>query len=83
MIASKVIFQISNRSETLTITTGMTLGALLFILYINDLINTSKLLKFIIYAADTSIVERSINVATLIVTHNIELSKVAKCFPVS
>ena len=77
-IGLKVIFRIDNNmlwlkkktSETLNITTGVAqgsiLGTLLFILYINDLVNASKLLKFLIYADDTSIVQRSKNVSTLI-----------------
>ena len=34
---------------------GSILGPLLFILYINDMVNCSKLLKFILFADDTSI----------------------------
>ena len=77
----------NEKSETLNITTrvaqGSILGPLLFILYINNLVNASKVLKFIIYANDISIIQRSKNLSTLIDTLNIELSKVAKWFAVN
>ncbi len=48
-----------NKSDLLTITTGVPqgsiLGPLLFIIYINDIANASKLFDFIIYADDTTL----------------------------
>ncbi len=46
-------------SEMLTVTTGMPqgsmLGPLLYIIYLNDISNTSNLINFIIYANDTTL----------------------------
>ena len=59
---------------------GSILGPLLFILYINDIINSSPLLKFIIFADDTSIFYSHSNLATLTNHFNCELSKISKWF---
>ncbi len=49
----------STKSEVKNITTGVSqgwiLGPLLFIIYINDIANASKLPNFIIYADDTTL----------------------------
>ena len=46
-------------SDKLNITCGVPhgsiLGPILFLLYINDLYNTSKILKFVLFADDTNI----------------------------
>ncbi len=47
------------QSEMLTVTIGIPqgsiLGPLLFIIYVNDIANSSNLFKFIIYANDTTL----------------------------
>ena len=47
------------KSDMLTVKTGIPqgsiLGPLLFIIYINDIANSSKIFSFIIYADDTTI----------------------------
>ena len=59
---------------------GSILGPTLFLLYINDLRNISKLLKFIIFADDTNIFYSSENIKTLEKTMNDELAKLVSWF---
>ena len=54
------------------------LGPLLFILYINDISNSSKLLKFIRFADDTNIFYSCCNLDNLGTTLNNELGKVSQ-----
>ena len=69
-------------SEMLPITCGVpqgsVLGPLLFLIYVNDLPNTSKLLRFYLFADDTSIYIDSDNLSTLQKIVNRELKKVRK-----
>lgn len=55
---------------------GSVLGVLLFLLYINDLPNISKLLNFFLFADDTNIYFESDNATDLSKTINKELRKV-------
>ena len=52
---------------------GSVLGLLLFLIYINDLPNISKILKFFIFADDTNIFYESDNLKKLERTVNKEL----------
>ena len=56
---------------------GSSLGPLLFIIYINDIINTSKLLKFILYADDSVLYLQGKDIQTVINTINHELSLIS------
>ena len=57
---------------------GSTLGPLLFLLYINDIINSSENLSFRLFADDTSIIFSLIDPKELERTVNAELIKVKK-----
>ena len=62
---------------------GSILGPLLFILYINDIINCSKILYFILFADDTNILISDKSLCSLIRVLNCELSKLADWFSVN
>jgi len=74
----------SEKSQELNITCGVPqgsiLGPLLFILYINDIVKSSQLLTFIIFADDTNILYSHKDLNTAISTLNNELSKIQLWF---
>ena len=55
---------------------GSVLGALRFLLYINDLFHVSNLLSIILFADDTNIFFRHNDLATLVTVYNVELARV-------
>ena len=57
---------------------GSILGQMLFILYINDIVNSSNLLRLILFADDTNILYSNKNIDILYETLNNELEKVSK-----
>jgi len=59
---------------------GSILGPLLFILYVNDIVHTSKLLDFILFADDTTILYSSENISSKIRLINRELGEVSNWF---
>jgi hypothetical protein len=59
---------------------GSILGPLLFILYINDIVNVSDLCSLILFADDTNIFLSNNNLKSLIDTANIELAKFSTWF---
>ena len=65
-------------SDSLSITSGVPQGSLLFLLYINDLPNTSKLLSFHLFADDTNLYCSRKNLNDLELILNQELHAVAE-----
>ena len=59
---------------------GSILGPLLFILYINDIVNTSTMLKFVLFADDTTILYSHDNLAGKMNEINKELQEVTNWF---
>ena len=62
---------------------GSILGPLLFLFYINDILRSSDLLKFIIFADNTNLFMSNIDFKTLISNLNDELSKVSRWLKVN
>ena len=58
------------------------LGSLLFILYINDIFNTSNLAKFILIVYDTNLFFKHQDLETFINTINTEIAKIVSCFKI-
>ena len=72
---------LSNKSKITTgVPQGSILGPLLFIPYINDICNSSELLRFILYADDTNIFYSSENIDLLCNTVNDKLLGVMQWF---
>ena len=78
-----VVFK-SHYSQKLPIACGVPqgsiLGPLLFLIYINDIVNTSSVLSYILFADDTNLFFSHKNLNTLKLTLNVELNKVTQWF---
>ena len=59
---------------------GSILGPLLFLLFINDLVNSSKLLHFVLYADDTNVFLSHKNLESLISQAQVEMENVTQWF---
>ena len=56
---------------------GSILGPILFLLYINDILNSSSFFKFILFADDTNIICSDKSLTTLLHNVNVEMNKVS------
>jgi hypothetical protein len=70
----------SFKNITYGVPQGSILGPLLFILYVNDIVNCSDLLRFILFADDTNLFFSCIDIKELFATVNMELAKVSDWF---
>ena len=59
---------------------GSILGPLLFLIYVNDIINSSSILYFIMFADDTNVLFSHKNLPELVATLNSELSNISSWF---
>ena len=57
---------------------GLMLGPLRFLLYINDIVTSSELFKFIMFADDTSLFLSNVSLDLLVSNVNIELAKISR-----
>ena len=81
---TRYVYYNNCKSEKLDITCGVPqgsiLGPLLFILYINDIVNTSNMLQFILFADDTTILFSDKDISSKVDLINTELKEVTNWF---
>ena len=69
-----------DKNITCGVPQGSILGPLLFILYVNDIINTTKVLKFVLFADDTTITYSHTDILSKFDLINNELKEVCNWF---
>ena len=68
----------SLKAITCGVPQGSILGPLLFILYINDIVRISELMKFILFADDTNLLLHDTNLQNLITKANSEIQNISE-----
>ena len=71
-------FRSNPESITCGLPQGSILGPLLFIIYVNDLVNTSDIMKFVLFADDTTIFHSGSDLLEMNNIINCELVKISK-----
>ena len=70
--------EVSDKTEiSCGVPQGSVLGPLLFLIYINDICNSSKLVSFILFADDTNLLMSHKDPNTLTIQMNIELERIS------